>query len=72
MAILCAIEQAGEIDHSGGPAVEAGERLGFYRQCPEKIDPSAPPCPMRFRMLEARARRTYLEKNVIEIAPIAF
>ena len=56
------------------PAVEAGERLGFLPgTLQEKIDPSLRPLyDALFDMLEPERVERYLEKNVIEIAPIAF
>ncbi len=56
------------------PAVEAGERLGFLPgTLQEKIDPYLRPLyDALFDMLEAEKVERYLEKNVIEIAPIAF
>src|SRR5947207_8837831 len=56
------------------PAVEAGERLGFLPgTLQEKIDPYLRPLyDALYDMLEAEKVERYLEKNVIEIAPIAF
>ena len=56
------------------PAVEAGERLGFLPgTLQEKIDPFLRPLyDALFDMLEPERVERYLEKNVIEIAPIAF
>ena len=56
------------------PAVEAGERLGFLPgTLQEKIDPYLRPLyDALFDMLDAERVERYLEKNVIEIAPIAF
>src|SRR6266436_3036003 len=56
------------------PAVEAGERLGFLPgTLQEKIDPYLRPLyDALFDMLEPERVDRYLEKNVIEIAPIAF
>jgi phosphate starvation-inducible PhoH-like protein len=56
------------------PAVEAGERLGFLPgTLQEKIDPYLRPF-IRRALRHARSERVerYLEKNIIEIAPIAF
>src|SRR6202142_3889277 len=56
------------------PAVEAGERLGFLPGTLQgKSHPSLPPlyAPL-YDMLEPDKVDRYLEKNVIEIAPIAF
>src|ERR1039457_207634 len=56
------------------PAVEAGERLGFLPgSLQEKIDPYLRPLyDALFDMLEPERVERYLEKNIIEIAPIAF
>jgi phosphate starvation-inducible protein PhoH and related proteins len=56
------------------PAVEAGERLGFLPgTLQEKIDPYLRPLyDALYDMVEPEKVDRYLEKNVIEIAPIAF
>ncbi len=56
------------------PAVEAGERLGFLPgTLQEKIDPYLRPLyDALFDLLEHDKVDRYLEKNIIEIAPIAF
>src|SRR5712671_5522416 len=56
------------------PAVEAGERLGFLPgTLQEKIDPYLRPLyDALFDMMDPERVERYLEKNVIEIAPIAF
>ncbi|MFN7923305.1 MAG: PhoH family protein [Bryobacteraceae bacterium] len=56
------------------PAVEAGEKLGFLPgTLQEKIDPYLRPLyDALFEMLEADKVEKYLERNVIEVAPIAF
>jgi phosphate starvation-inducible PhoH-like protein len=56
------------------PAVEAGERLGFLPgTLQEKIDPYLRPLyDALYDMLEPEKVDRFLEKNVIEIAPIAF
>jgi phosphate starvation-inducible protein PhoH and related proteins len=56
------------------PAVEAGERLGFLPgTLQEKIDPYLRPLyDALYDMIEPEKVDRYLEKNVIEIAPIAF
>jgi phosphate starvation-inducible protein PhoH and related proteins len=56
------------------PAVEAGERLGFLPgTLQDKIDPYLRPLyDALYDMLEPEKVDRYLEKNVIEIAPIAF
>ncbi len=56
------------------PAVEAGESLGFLPgDLKEKIDPYLRPLYDALDdMLPAEKLRTYLEKRVIEIAPLAY
>jgi phosphate starvation-inducible PhoH-like protein len=56
------------------PAVEAGERLGFLPgTLQEKIDPYLRPLyDALFDMMEADKVEKLLERNTIEIAPIAF
>src|ERR1700688_4095998 len=56
------------------PAVEAGERLGFLAgTLQEKIDPYLRPLyDALYDMLDPEKVDRYLEKSVIEIAPIAF
>jgi len=56
------------------PAVEAGERLGFLPgTLQEKIDPYLRPLyDALYDLLDPERVDRYLEKNVIEIAPIAF
>src|SRR5437868_9492353 len=56
------------------PAVEAGERLGFLPgTLQEKIDPYLRPLyDALFDLLDQEKADRYLERNVIEIAPIAF
>src|SRR3954463_9348658 len=56
------------------PAVEAGERLGFLPgTLQEKIDPYLRPLyDALYDMLDPEKVDRYLEKNVIEVAPIAF
>ncbi len=56
------------------PAVEAGERLGFLPgTLQEKVDPYLRPLyDALFDMLETERVERYLERNVIEIAPLAF
>lgn len=56
------------------PAVEAGERLGFLPgTLQEKVDPYLRPLyDALYDMVEPEKVDRYLEKNVIEIAPIAF
>jgi phosphate starvation-inducible PhoH-like protein len=56
------------------PAVEAGERLGFLPgTLQEKVDPYLRPLyDALYEMMEPEKIDRYFEKNVIEIAPIAF
>ncbi len=56
------------------PAVEAGEKLGFLPgTLQEKVDPYLRPLyDALYDMLDPEKVDRYLEKNVIEIAPIAF
>jgi phosphate starvation-inducible PhoH-like protein len=56
------------------PAVEAGERLGFLPgTLQEKVDPYLRPLyDALYDLLEADKVERFLEKGVIEIAPIAF
>lgn len=56
------------------PAVEAGEKLGFLPgTLQEKIDPYLRPLyDALFDMLEAEKVEKFIEKNIIEVAPLAF
>ncbi len=56
------------------PAVEAGERLGFLPgTLQEKVDPYLRPLyDALFDMLETEKVEKYLEKGIIEVAPLAF
>jgi len=56
------------------PAVEAGERLGFLPgTLQEKVDPYLRPLyDALYALMEPERVDRFLEKNVIEIAPIAF
>src|SRR5690349_21865520 len=56
------------------PAVEAGERLGFLPgTLQEKVDPYLRPLyDALYDLMEPERVDRFLEKNVIEIAPIAF
>jgi phosphate starvation-inducible protein PhoH and related proteins len=56
------------------PAVEAGERLGFLPgTLQEKVDPYLRPLyDALYDLMDGERVDRYLEKNVIEIAPIAF
>jgi phosphate starvation-inducible PhoH-like protein len=56
------------------PAVEAGERLGFLPgTIQEKVDPYLRPLyDALFELLESEKVEKFLERNVIEVAPLAF
>ena len=56
------------------PAVEAGERLGFLPgSLQEKIDPYMRPLyDALYDMLDADKLERYVEKGIIEVAPLAF
>jgi phosphate starvation-inducible PhoH-like protein len=56
------------------PAVEAGERLGFLPgTLQEKVDPYLRPLyDALFDMLDSERVEKFIERNVIEVAPIAF
>ena len=56
------------------PAVEAGEKLGFLPgDLQDKVDPYLRPLyDALFEMLGSEAVERHLEKNVIEIAPLAY
>jgi phosphate starvation-inducible PhoH-like protein len=56
------------------PAVEAGERLGFLPgTLQEKVDPYMRPLYDALHdLLEAEKLESYLEKGIIEVAPLAF
>jgi phosphate starvation-inducible protein PhoH and related proteins len=56
------------------PAVEAGERLGFLPgTLQQKIDPYMRPLyDARYDMLDADKLDRFLEKGIIEVAPLAF
>ncbi|MCC6539263.1 MAG: PhoH family protein [Bryobacterales bacterium] len=56
------------------PAVEAGEKIGFLPgTLQEKVDPYLRPLyDALFEMLEGEKVQKFLERNVIEVAPIAF
>ena len=56
------------------PAVEAGERLGFLPgNLMEKVDPYLRPLfDALYDMLDAERVNSYLEKGVIEVAPLAY
>ena len=56
------------------PAVEAGEKLGFYQEiCSKKVDPYLRPLyDALFDMLGAETYQKYLERGNIEVAPLAY
>ncbi len=56
------------------PAVEAGEKIGFLPgTLREKIDPYLRPLyDALFEMLDAEKVEKFIERNIIEVAPIAF
>ncbi|MGA2902088.1 MAG: PhoH family protein, partial [Candidatus Acidiferrales bacterium] len=56
------------------PAVEAGERLGFLPgTLQEKVDPYMRPLyDALYDLLEADKLESFLEKGIIEVAPLAF
>jgi phosphate starvation-inducible PhoH-like protein len=56
------------------PAVEAGERLGFLPgTLQQKIDPYMRPLyDALYEMLDADKLERFVEKNIIEVAPLAF
>ena len=56
------------------PAVEAGEKIGFLPgTLQEKVDPYLRPLyDALFEMLETEKVEKFLERNIIEVAPIAF
>ncbi len=56
------------------PAVEAGERLGFLPgTLQEKVDPYMRPLyDALYDLLEAEKVERYLERRIIEVAPVAF
>ncbi len=56
------------------PAVEAGERLGFLPgDMKEKVDPYLRPLyDALYDMLEADKLNSYMERGIVEVAPLAF
>ena len=56
------------------PVVEAGERLGFLPgDLKEKVDPYLVPIyDALHKMIESQKLKEYLNKNIIEIAPLAY
>jgi len=74
MAVSCLLSKKVARIILARPAVEAGERLGFLPgTLQEKVDPYLRPLyDALYDMLEPEKVDRYLEKNIIEIAPIAF
>ena len=78
LAVAMAVKalKSGDIDRIilTRPAVEAGENLGFLPgDLQEKVDPYLRPLyDALFEMLGAEAVERDLEKNIIEIAPLAY
>lgn len=74
MAVSSLLEQKHSRIVLTRPAVEAGESLGFLPgSLQEKINPYLRPLyDALYEMLDFRAASELLEKNVIEVAPLAF
>lgn len=78
LAMACAVESLVQKRASriilSRPAVEAGERLGFLPgDLSEKVDPYLRPLQdALFEFLGAQRVAQYYEKNIIEVAPLAF
>jgi len=78
LAVACAVEALGNEDVRRivlvRPAVEAGERLGFLPgDMSQKVDPYLRPMyDALYDMIGAEKVTRLIEKNVIEIAPLAF
>lgn len=78
LAVACAVESLEKRDVSRillvRPAVEAGEKLGFLPgDLAQKIDPYLRPLyDALYQMLGIERVNKYIERNVIEIAPLAF
>jgi phosphate starvation-inducible PhoH-like protein len=74
MAVSCLLSKRVGRIILARPAVEAGERLGFLPgTLQEKVDPYLRPLyDALFDMLEAEKVEKYLEKGIIEVAPLAF
>ena len=64
----------GRAHHPHAPAVEAGERLGFLPgDMLAKVDPYLRPLfDALYDMLDADRLAAYMEKGIIEVAPLAF
>jgi phosphate starvation-inducible PhoH-like protein len=78
LAVACAVEalETGRVDRLVliRPAVEAGERLGFLPgDLSQKIDPYLRPMyDALYEMLGFEKVERFIEKNVIEVAPLAY
>ena len=78
LAVACAVEAMGNEEVRRivlvRPAVEAGERLGFLPgDMSQKVDPYLRPMyDALYDMIGAEKVTRLIEKNVIEIAPLAF
>jgi phosphate starvation-inducible protein PhoH and related proteins len=78
LAVACAVEalETGRVDRLVlvRPAVEAGERLGFLPgDLAQKIDPYLRPIyDALYEMLGFEKVERFIEKNVIEVAPLAY
>jgi phosphate starvation-inducible protein PhoH and related proteins len=78
LAVACAVEalETGRVDRLVlvRPAVEAGERLGFLPgDLSQKIDPYLRPIyDALYEMLGFEKVERFIEKNVIEVAPLAY
>lgn len=78
LAVACAVEalEAGDVARIllVRPAVEAGEKLGFLPgDLAQKIDPYLRPLyDALYEMLGVERVNKYIERNIIEVAPLAY
>ena len=78
LAVACAVQQlvSGEVEKIllVRPAVEAGEKLGFLPgDLSQKIDPYLRPLyDALFEMLGFKETNKFIERNIIEVVPLAF
>ena len=78
LAVACAVQQlvSGEVEKIllVRPAVEAGEKLGFLPgDLSQKIDPYLRPLyDSLFEMLGFKETNQFIERNIIEVVPLAF
>ena len=78
LAVACAVQQlvSGEVEKIllVRPAVEAGEKLGFLPgDLSQKIDPYLRPLyDALFEMLGFKETNQFIERNIIEVVPLAF